>query len=505
MMAMSLRPRPFQVHVLGWLALPAVFLACAAPPPRFTNVERTASVPPRSLDGWPYRDQWTGIVLNGEKIGLSHLAIRPPADPQGYVELQSEAILAFHFLGFSKSVAIKARDWITPQLRLVSFSYEFELDGRSLTLHGVVENGRLTIDRTAAGRSESETLTLAEPLYPLSATALMPVFRGLAVGNQYRYLVYDGQQQRLAHVTQRIAAYQESELYAGRAFKIDTAVEGQQSTLWLDDRGVPILEMALDGKMVSTQETEQDAKMFLAVASVNKRDVLLEFSRIRSNLSVPAPRDVARTELIIRGLSGRMALPSEPWQDCGQRADETICRIQRPVAAPPAATGDVPAAVKVYLKPSQTVQSVDPETVRLAKELTAGERDPLAMIGRLVQWLQREVKQKPVDVFSSSDVLEGRKAECQGMTFLYAAFARAIGIPTRVVNGVVYSAELEGFLYHTWAESYVGGAWLPVDPTFSQVGVDATHVKLLEGERPADLLPLVDVVGKISIHVLSAQ
>lgn len=111
--------------------------------------------------------------------------------------------------------------------------------------------------------------------------------------------------------------------------------------------------------------------------------------------------------------------------------------------------------------------------------------------------------QKPVDVFSALEVLEGRKAECQGITLLYAALARSLGIPTKVTNGLVYTDEPQGFLYHTLAESYVGDVWLPVDPTFGQVGVDATHIKLIDGDRLADLLPLVDLVGRIRVDILS--
>lgn len=70
-----------------------------------------------------------------------------------------------------------------------------------------------------------------------------------------------------------------------------------------------------------------------------------------------------------------------------------------------------------------------------------------------------------------------------------------------MVNGLVCSEELEGFLYHAWAETRVGDAWLPVDPTLGQVGVDATHVKLIEGEDPADLVPLVDMIGKLRLEI----
>ncbi len=51
----------------------------------------------------------------------------------------------------------------------------------------------------------------------------------------------------------------------------------------------------------------------------------------------------------------------------------------------------------------------------------------------------------------------------------------------------------------------IGGLWLPVDPTFGQVGVDATHLKLLEGESTAELMPLVDIVGRIKAKILALE
>jgi hypothetical protein len=33
--------------------------------------------------------------------------------------------------------------------------------------------------------------------------------------------------------------------------------------------------------------------------------------------------------------------------------------------------------------------------------------------------------------------------------------------------------------------------------------VDATHLALLEGDRPADLLPLVDLIGNIGVEIVA--
>jgi transglutaminase-like putative cysteine protease len=108
-----------------------------------------------------------------------------------------------------------------------------------------------------------------------------------------------------------------------------------------------------------------------------------------------------------------------------------------------------------------------------------------------------------VDAFSAADVLRERRAECQGHAYLFAALARALELPTRVVNGVVYTPEHQGFLYHTWNEVWIeGGGWHPVDATFAQPLADATHLALAVGESAADLAPLAAMVGRARIAAL---
>ena len=111
-----------------------------------------------------------------------------------------------------------------------------------------------------------------------------------------------------------------------------------------------------------------------------------------------------------------------------------------------------------------------------------------------------EVKDEIVDSFSALEVLHTRKGECQAHAMLYTAMARAAGVPTRLAGGLVYMEGM-GFLYHAWAESYADG-WVSVDPTFNQVGVDATHIKLVEGRDWISLLQLGKVVGQIRAEII---
>ncbi|WP_447972043.1 transglutaminase-like domain-containing protein [Nitrospira sp. Kam-Ns4a] len=476
----------------------------------FREVAAPPEAPRYTLQAWPYREYWTGIVFNGEKIGLSHLALRPPEGGTGGYELRSEALLAFRFLGLTKHVTLKAQDWVAEDLRLLRFAYDYNLDGQTMRIAGRVEPGRLEVERETGGKVSRDAFDLAEPLYPTSAIALYPALRGLAVGAAYTYLVYDGQQHQVARVTQRITAYQESDLYDGRAYRIETAMDGQATELWLNARGEPVLERAWHGLLFSTLESEQRAKAYLALASVNKRDALVEYSRVRANVALPAPRTVRAMRVVLEGLPPSFRVPSDEWQRCERRGERVACALHRadPAAVAAAARQAGPASEaddSRALAATLAIQSDEPRTRALAWEIVGDQTEPVPRIGRLVDWIRTHIEQEPVDVFSSVDVLNQRKAECQGVTLLYAAFARSLGIPTRVTNGLVYSPELEGFFYHTWAESRVGADWLPVDPTFGQVGVDATHIKLLDGERPADLLPLVDVVGKVRLRIESVE
>ena len=191
--------------------------------------------------------------------------------------------------------------------------------------------------------------------------------------------------------------------------------------------------------------------------------------------------------------------PSDARQQCSGSASRTICDIateRRPVAAP----GEVSAASL----PSVTVQSREPTLRRLAGEITAGAVQAQERIRAILGWMNRNIRKEPADVFSALDVVDSGRAECQGHAYLYAALARASGLPTRVVNGLVYSPEHDGFLFHTWVESAVQGHWQAIDPTFGQLEADATHIALVYGETLGDLVPLLDWVGKARATVLSA-
>ena len=94
---------------------------------------------------------------------------------------------------------------------------------------------------------------------------------------------------------------------------------------------------------------------------------------------------------------------------------------------------------------------------------------------------------------NSLETLESLEGDCTEHTVLFVGLARAIGLPAREVAGLIYvEGSPPGFYFHQWATVWLG-EWVDVDPTFDQIPVDVTHIKLSEGDwfRQAKILPLI--------------
>lgn len=486
------------------LLLVLLFLFCSCTGKYFRDAGKPSLPPFRlSLSEWPYKEYWTGIIFNGAKIGFSRFTLTPFKENNDLFEIRSEAALRIRFLMFDKTINLKSYDQVAGDLSLVRFIYDYDYDGNRQTLTGQVEENKLKVEIRTRGQINRQTIPFKDKLYPTSIIGLYPVMYGLEVGRSYIYQVYNGETQTISPVNQDVLAYEESDLFPGKAFKLKTSLHGQKVTTWVDSKGRPLLEMSLGGVIIAELESEDSAKKYLAHAALNKEEALLDFSLIKTGIPILEPRQVTILEVSLSGIDGRLNMPMDERQQCEGENDEVFCRISSQIQDDSGKTQDRSQLfLKRYLMPSHVIPCTHQRISQLAREIVSEENEAYKQILLLLEWIYENIEKDPVDVFTALDVLENKKAECQGHTFLFSAFSRALGIPTRVVNGIVYSDEFKGFLYHTWAESFINEHWIAVDPTFWQMPADATHIKLIEGENISDLLPLVDLMGKIEIRVI---
>jgi hypothetical protein len=462
---------------------------------------RDAGAPPApravTLESWPHKELWTGVVFNGQKIGFTRRQVRAAPGAAGRWEIESEAVMRLQFLGVDKRIRLHAIDRVREDLTLETFSYEHEIDGNRMQVSGMAQGSAIRFKVVATGHSEDRIVNLEKPLYPTSALAFLPIVHGLKLGANRRYAVFHGETQAITEAEQEVLGYEASELFPGPAFKVATRLLGLETTTWIAADGRPLFELGMRGVIISALEDEERARRYLLEASLNKRDAMVEFSLLRAG-PIEQPRRVSRMDIVIADFPKDFPLTSDGGQTCVRIAQRVECRIDR---GAPFAQSD-PAR---YLAPTLAAPSVLLEISSLARSIAGDAESDDERIARLLAWIDANIAKEAVDSFTAADVLRARRAECQGHAYLFAAFARALGIPARIVNGIAYSEDHGGFLYHSWNEAWIRGrGWQPVDATFGQPHADATHVKLIEGETAAELVPLVNLVGRVRVDSVSA-
>jgi hypothetical protein len=472
----------------------ALAAGCAGPGAFFHDAGEAPPAPPRALADLSWRELWTGVVFRGRKVGFARIAMRPARHP-GLWEIETESALRFRLLGTDKRVNLRAHDVVRDDLTLERFRYDYRMDGSDLRVEGERVGGELVVRALGAAAPVERRLPMSTPAVPASALALLPVANGLHVGEAAQAVVFVGEAQQLAPATQRVLAYERSALFQGAAFRVSTTLLGLETETWIDADGRPLLETALHGALISALEEPAAARAYLVEASLAKDEALIEFSLLPSAPVADARRAAALT-VELEGVPQALDVPASAGQRCARDGTRLACRIDRRAAhASPAAP-----ELERYLQPTLAAPSNERRFIELAASIAGDAPSAEARIARLIAWIDDNIAKEAVDAFSAADVLRERRAECQGHAYLFAALARALGLPTRVVNGVVYSPEHGGFLYHTWNEVWMAGAgWRAVDATFGQPVADATHVALAVGESAAALAPLAAMVGRARI------
>jgi len=148
-----------------------------------------------------------------------------------------------------------------------------------------------------------------------------------------------------------------------------------------------------------------------------------------------------------------------------------------------------PEALADALRPTPWLQSDHPRV----RELAAPVRRRGITDARKMDALVRVVEQQLPEIdfaghFPAAEALARRRGDCTESAVLLAALGRALGIPTKVASGLVYSrgayhGTSNVFLPHSWVLAYVDGRWRSYDAALGTF--DSTHIALTIGDGDA--------------------
>lgn len=138
-----------------------------------------------------------------------------------------------------------------------------------------------------------------------------------------------------------------------------------------------------------------------------------------------------------------------------------------------------------YLIPSRFIENTDKEIISLSKEVTKDHYTDYKKTQQLFKWVVENIEYDTIantdnSPRSAKEVLKDKTGDCDEISYLYAALARSIDIPAKVISGKMDEDE-----YHVWNEIQVNGKWIVVDPTWGAGYVDSsdddsTYIKELD-------------------------
>lgn len=449
---------------------------------------------PASAGTTPSGDQWYGIYMKGEKIGTSHTQI---VKEKREIRLRDETFLKLTLLGIPRELRITTRGRLSPAFALRSF--DFHLTSFLVDFHarGEVLGRELFVKVTAGGEPENIALDFKTP--PLLWTALTPALlaRGVEVGKSYRLPVFDPSTLSQREVTVRVAGVENLRL-GGKSVSarlLESEFAGIRTRSWIDSSGNVLKEESPMG-LTLVRETREQALRPQGGKSVAD---LLIMTAAPSSRTIDRPREVRSLQVRLQGISTRGLALSGGRQELRGRI---LTVVREEIPAGPVSFPIRGRELSPFLKAEPFIQS-DSSAIRdEAEKIAGGETDAVRATRLLMDWVYRNLEKVPtVSIPSALDVLRTRRGDCNEHAVLFTALSRSLGIPSRIVAGIIYYRGK--FYYHAWSENFLG-RWVAVDPLLDQMPADATHIRLVEGNM-AQQVPLLKVIGRLRVRVVNYE
>jgi hypothetical protein len=418
------------------------------------------------------RTEYQGIYFKDKKIGyVQHHGA--PADDNTLVVSQ-RAIMDLNISGQSHPIDLDLRATIDQNSRLRDFRFNFSSPFYRMEAVGTVSGSTVSFRLDTGNSIIEDQIDLSDPpLLPTSRRAYL-LSQDLAIGEKIRVpwfdplsltgktslVEYRGREKTL--INQRVyPLHRFTELFAGVRVNV-----------WLDDDGVVVKEESPAG-FVFIREPEFKAKMH----DGRSQDLLAGVSiGISGTLPDLSAREVMRY---------RLRLPEEGDFDLSsgrQSFVDPILIVRREQLPSDSAAETEPcAAADRELQASPYIQADAEEIIALSREITSELASPLARASALADWVYHNLEKRPViGIPDALSTLKTGIGDCNEHASLFAALARAAGIPTKIAVGVVW--QHDAFYYHAWNEVCLDGTWISLDTTTNQLPADLTHLKFVEGE-----------------------
>lgn len=471
--------------VLAWAVVLGLYIT--------RNLHSGALRPPSVAVSELPPEEWASIYIEDQKIGYAHSRYEYDGDD---IRTKTEMKTVMKFLGTSQTIYARLDALLNQDLSLKKFNATVSASGLSMEISGYVEGNEIVakLRSKAMGKDQEYRFPIKGPVYLLGEFPQAMRGEKLKVGDKFMVPSFSPDSFSTTDAVYIVERFEKIEIL-GKSVQstvITTSVHGMEIIIWVDKDGNALMsEMPAMG-MITRKTTKEEA---LDMPEVGKADLVLK-AAVPSNKIISKPWELRSLTLKLSGVE----LSSYDIKDGRQKlvGDVLIITREKPQSKQAMLPFNEPG-LKKLTGPSPFVQSDAPKIVELARKIVGDETDSNAAAVKILHWVYNNVKKQPMaSIPSAVDVLETMKGDCNEHATLYAALARAAGIPTQINAGLVYLGG--NFYYHAWNSVYIG-EWVAVDPVMDQFPADVTHIKFVQGGLEKQI-QIIGLMGKLKIEVV---
>jgi len=456
-------------------------------------------------------ETWMGVYLDQAKIGYARFFVDRASfrGKPGY-RLDSTSATRFTALGVEIEQTLHTAVHLNSDFEPVYQVFKMSSAGHTTTVTAVFGAKEIVAEVTSAGTKSTRKIPIPAGSKIVGDDTFLPPTVKLKVGDKLNLKWFNPLTLSLDDLRTEVLRQEELKLgnETHQAFVVKTVTPLGEMTCWQNEKGDLLKVAALMGIIMVREPKEVAQSIAARTGPYVPPSDLAVMTSAPTTTEVPNPRQVKCMKVRLSGVADKALVIGDSRQKVryfeGEKpvAEYEITASELdPSKAASLPVGD--AEMNKFLAESPYVQPANSEIAALAKRIAGDEKNACAVVSRLRAWVNSNIVPKgDIGIVRSSvDVLHAKTGVCRDYAVLYTALARAAEVPTKLVAGLVYWKG--GFYYHAWAESFVG-EWIPVDATLPTDFVDATHIKLAEGDATA-MFDMVKTMGTLKAEILEFQ
>jgi protein-glutamine gamma-glutamyltransferase len=485
------------VRLAAWLPILVLFFAPTLPaaqsqtPKQIYRPEITAA----EIDAGVRRD-WYGVYLEGTKIGYFTFNRERTTDGVQESFFMSLKIASLGTRVEARIASVQVFDAAAPHA-LLRGGFSEQAGNRTDFTFVRTAPGVYDVTQTTRGNVRKRSVKFD---YSLADSMAIEVWirRGPELGAEMTCRELAPKEQKLESQTCNVKSLKATQVN-GVELKyyeiLSKSTQDNVENLFRFDSAGRVLSSKVGSTFDLQLESEAEAK------NTNYGKDLFIFGMAKVDRMLGDRKNVSELIVDVEGPSDLRAFIDGPRQKV-QSIAKTIQRVEVGKRFGKSAKA-TPEEIEENTSESSTHHIRDPKVKELARQAVGDARTDAEKVRNLVSFVHRYIK--PVYEGSQPnvfDLMERHRGDCKAYALLFTNLARASGLPAREVMGLLYVGDHDrAFGGHAWNEVVLDGVWVPIDATFDETEIDATH--LCFGTVKEASHTMLEALGKLKVKVVA--